>query len=518
MKLKPTGLHWPAIIGTLLFSFLVMLFISTSSPLYTVNSSPDANIMMTVGKGLLHNLLPYRDLFDNRGPLIYLLYSLAALVSYHSFIFIYVFESILLFFDLILGYLILRQFIIARLAYPLTLFMLPLMFNEYFFQHGDTPESIAIPFLLLMIYQLLKHQDLKFTKLTLYSQGLFVGIAFWIKYTFLFPWFGVGLVLMSAYFLEKRFADFFKLIGFGLLGYLTVTVPIIIFYHLHHSLATMLKVYFLFNVKYYQHSNFDLTQFVKLPQIDPVSMWVEGLVVVMVLTIILLPRVIWTIKAALLVSLSLETLSIITVKVTATYYYTLISVFSILILVLLGIVLQKILPKLAIENPFLICLLVVLSAYGMLTLNQNYRYSSMFPHNAVYSLDHHQTTPYQERFAKIINRSSDRSLLVYRTIDVSMYTTLGTLPQSKYFVKNNLDYQPMINSQKEQLKSLKNKFVVTISLPPTNDSAMTRKSLKRLQNKTLRRHYHLVDTATVLKYTSFVYQYPLKYYLYERND
>ncbi|MBW1605084.1 glycosyltransferase family 39 protein [Lactobacillus sp. Sy-1] len=518
MKQQKRRLHWPTIIGTLLLSFLVMLFLSTSSPLYAVNPSPDANIMMTVGKGFLHGLMPYQNLFDNRGPLIYLLYSLAALVSYHSFILIYILESLLLFFDLTISYFILRLFMRRRLAYPLALFIIPLMFNEYFFQHGDTPESIVIPFLLLMIYQLIKHQDLHFSWWTLLFQGIFVGIAFWIKYTFLFPWFGIGLGLSIIYLFQKRFRDLFKLVGWGLLGFVLVTAPTLMLYHAHHSLAVMLKVYFWFNVKYYQHSNFDLTQLIKLPQTDIVALWVEIMIVVTLASIMLVPRIKWSVKVILMVSLILEALSIITVKVTATYYYTLISVFGIFILALVGFILQTGLPKLAVENPFLICLLVVISLWGIVATNQNYRYSSFFPHNEIYSVSHRETEPYQTRFARIINRSNDRSLLAYRTIDVSLYTVLGTLPNNKYFVQNNLTYPPMKKSQAKQLKSLKNKFVLTISLPPDQPGIATRRSLKKLQNKTLKRHYHLVDTATVLKYTSSVQQYRLKYYLYERND
>ncbi|MHA8110338.1 ArnT family glycosyltransferase [Lactobacillaceae bacterium Melli_B4] len=519
MEPKKLGLRWPAVIGMLLFSFILMLFLSTASPLYPINSSPDANIMMTVGKGFWHGLMPYHDLFDNRGPLIYLLFSLVSLISYQSFIAIYLLESILLFIDLILSYLILKWFMSSRLSYALSFFIIPFMFNEYFFQHGDTPESLIIPFMLFTFYQLLKHQALKFSNRTLLIQGLFVGIAFWIKYTLIIPWLGLGIVIGLVYLFNRRFADLFKLTGWGLLGYAIVTIPILWLYQAKHILAEMLKVYFVFNVKYYQHSNFDLTQLISLPQTDAVALWVEIMIVAMMVAIAVMPKVTWQLKLAFELSLIIETLAIITVKVTATYYYTLISVFAIFILIVVGSLLQRGLPKMVIENPLLPRLLIVLSFCGIALTNQNYHYSRLFPNNQVYSFNRQANEPYQERFANIINKSQDRSLLTYRTIDVSLYTNLGTLPTNKYFVQNNLDYQPMRESQKQQLKSLKNKYVLTISLPPSLNTAAARRSVHRVEhNRTLKKYYHLVDRVDVLKYTSSVQQYELRYYLFERNQ
>ncbi|MEJ6399873.1 ArnT family glycosyltransferase [Nicoliella lavandulae] len=518
MKLKQLNMNWFSLLFLLIASFIIMTFLSTSSPLYLVNPSPDANIMMTVGKGFWHGLMPYHDLFDNRGPLIYLFYSLVALVNYHSFTLVFILEALWLFIDLILGFKILRHFMRSTIAYPLTFFIVPLMFNEFFFQHGDTPESMVIPFLLAMIYQLIKHPDFHFSRLAIFSQGLFVGIAFWIKYTFLIPWFGIGLVIALTYLFKKQFQSLFRLLGWGGLGYAIVTVPILVLYNVHHILFEMLDVYFMFNLKYYNRSNFDLMQLIQLPQVDPVARWVEIMVLITIIMIAIIPKLNWRTKAALEIGLILETISIITVKVTATYYYTLMAVFSIFILVGIGILFQKILPNMVIENPFLPCLLIVLSACATLLMNQNYRYSRLFPHNPLYSLDHRATEPYQMRFAKVIDRSKDRSLLVYKNIDVSLYTKLGTLPNNKYFVKNNLNYQPMIKSQAKQLKSLKNNFVLTIQ-PTKPQTPATRRLVRDLaNNKTLRTHYHLVDTTKALKFTSATNLYDVQYDLYQRNQ
>ena len=57
---------------------------SLSSPLYAFNTWVDANCFMTVGKSMLYGLVPYRDLYEQKGPLLYALYALCYLVSHRS--------------------------------------------------------------------------------------------------------------------------------------------------------------------------------------------------------------------------------------------------------------------------------------------------------------------------------------------------------------------------------------------------------------------------------------------------
>ena len=56
---------WP-----LLCAGLALVFASTASPLYATNFWTDTNIYFTIGRGMLKGLMPYRDLFDHKGPLL----------------------------------------------------------------------------------------------------------------------------------------------------------------------------------------------------------------------------------------------------------------------------------------------------------------------------------------------------------------------------------------------------------------------------------------------------------------
>ena len=99
----PTSLHrlvrklgtWPETIFLLLLGFLVSWYGSTSSPRYGWMYAPDANIYLTMGQAWLQEgLYPYADLFDHKGPFIFLINGLASLISPGGYTGLYLMESL----------------------------------------------------------------------------------------------------------------------------------------------------------------------------------------------------------------------------------------------------------------------------------------------------------------------------------------------------------------------------------------------------------------------------------------
>jgi len=78
----------------LLISVLFLLIATKSSPLYPFNNWADANISFTMGKGMMNGKVLYRDLFDHKGPYMYLLFGLGYLISNTSFLGIFIFQII----------------------------------------------------------------------------------------------------------------------------------------------------------------------------------------------------------------------------------------------------------------------------------------------------------------------------------------------------------------------------------------------------------------------------------------
>ena len=69
----------------LIVSILTLLICSKNSPLYPYNDWVDGNAFFTMGKGMFNGKVPYKDLFEQKGPLLYLIYGIGYLISHDTF-------------------------------------------------------------------------------------------------------------------------------------------------------------------------------------------------------------------------------------------------------------------------------------------------------------------------------------------------------------------------------------------------------------------------------------------------
>ena len=81
----------------MLFSFLVstlfLLVCTKSSPLYPMNDWVDVHCFFTMGKSILNGIVPYAELYEQKGPVLYFMYAIAALISDRSFIGVFLLEG-----------------------------------------------------------------------------------------------------------------------------------------------------------------------------------------------------------------------------------------------------------------------------------------------------------------------------------------------------------------------------------------------------------------------------------------
>ena len=76
------------------FAFAILYICTASSPRYATNPWNDANAFLTVGKAMANGLTVYKDIFEQKGPLLYLIHALACFISDTSFTGVYVMQSL----------------------------------------------------------------------------------------------------------------------------------------------------------------------------------------------------------------------------------------------------------------------------------------------------------------------------------------------------------------------------------------------------------------------------------------
>ena len=69
------------IIFCLIIASLFLCMNTKSSPLYKLNDWYDAQCFFTMGKSMMNGLVPYLDLFEQKGPLLFFIYGIASIIS-----------------------------------------------------------------------------------------------------------------------------------------------------------------------------------------------------------------------------------------------------------------------------------------------------------------------------------------------------------------------------------------------------------------------------------------------------
>src|SRR5699024_10602220 len=213
-----------------------------SSFLYPINDWVDSNCFFTMGKALMNGRVLYRDIYEQKGPLLYFVHGLAYLFSNDSFIGVYIIEalsfSLFLFFSIKSAELYLKRYDLLLLMAPILSFMI---LTSKSFSHGDSVEELSLVFVIYGLYSVLN--SIKKGKSLQKKEALFNGIGaasmLWMKYTLVGFYIGLIIVILFMYISKKEFKELFTIIQYFLLGFFIITIPIFIYFLINDSLEDL---------------------------------------------------------------------------------------------------------------------------------------------------------------------------------------------------------------------------------------------------------------------------------------
>ncbi len=242
---------WIVYVVCLLVSFLFMFFYGLNSPIHTFNSHCDYQWYLTMGRGWMAGKIPYRDLFEQKGPIIYAVFAIASLFPNTQFA-VWCVEVVVVSLFLFFCYRIARKFLSPWLSLlVLPLMMMILSTNYCRGLEGACVEEYCLP---IFAYGLLCFLDFIMDKRPTTWQrslalGICIGILFWVKFTML-EFFVVPLliwVIINLRQLKTVMRSVLVMLG----GLLIVTVPIMIYFTAVGALDDLFKVYFWNNLSHY---------------------------------------------------------------------------------------------------------------------------------------------------------------------------------------------------------------------------------------------------------------------------
>lgn len=172
----------------LLASAALLLLCSQCSPLYPINVWGDANCLMTVGRVMKEGGVVYRDIYEQKGPTLYLIHALAACISDTSFLGVYVLEVFSFAAVLFLACRMAMRRRRAFAAYADAVLIGACLLVGGAFSRGDSAEEFCLPFLMGALFLAFHHygeEDGPMRARALFVCGLLAGVVATIKFTIL---------------------------------------------------------------------------------------------------------------------------------------------------------------------------------------------------------------------------------------------------------------------------------------------------------------------------------------------
>ncbi len=232
---------------TLCFSLLLAL-----NPWSEGFPGTDASVFLYIGKMMEQGAIPYVDLFDHKGIVLYLWEWLGAVITQGSFTGMWLVEMLHLFAMAVLVLFITSLFTEKRGARYLTAVLSLFVLDCYLaYEGGNLTEEYALPWMMLSLYIFLKYfmtQEYRIWEI------LLLGVSFTMSFFLRANMIGVWAAFLPVVFVEFVWKKRWKDIGACILGFLggvaAVLVPLGAYMLATGCLDEMIQYYFVFNFGY----------------------------------------------------------------------------------------------------------------------------------------------------------------------------------------------------------------------------------------------------------------------------
>ena len=449
----------PIVWSTLILSAVIVITLcSKCSPLYPLNDWDDPNCFLTVGRSVCHGNVLYRDIFEQKGPILYFLHSLACLISERSFIGIYFAELIAAVIFLFYSFKTAELFIGKKAVWVIPLTACT-VYGSYSFQGGDSAEELLLPFAAFTLYTALytAKERKMIPPLTSVLTGISIGIALWIKFTLLGVFMGFVLAFVILYIKKRKIKDIFLTALLMTTGLLLCSAPVIIYFICSDSLGYLYEVYIYDNLFLYGTGG-------GIPVIGAVINLLAGAFVLLmnhplcfVFTVLGLIYIIRTAdRRTKLIYLIIFAVTFFFTYTGGRFYAYYALILSIFIPVGAAALIKHCHCSGESDNKKTGIMRIVTNTAYIAALIVGIVFCPNFSRLGK-SADEYP----QFRFDKYISQKENASLLNYGFLDGGFYTVSGIVPDCRFFCTLNIPYDEMYDVQNEYIARGLADFIVT---------------------------------------------------------
>lgn len=235
----------------LIAAIFCTLFSFSTSPLYHIYSQ-DSAVFMMIGEGILDGMVPYRDLFENKGPLLYFLEAFPQ-IFVEGRLGVFLLQTVFLW--LVLS--VWRRITVLLLNNVATnvQYVVPVLYLIYLIfclSGGNLSEEYSNFFSVIAVYLLLRAivQQKPPGSIGCAALGACTSCVFFIRVNDVAGVLVISLFAVYLVFRQKRIAKCVTSVLAYLAGFALVALPIFMYYIYHNALQDMMYGYFYINFKY----------------------------------------------------------------------------------------------------------------------------------------------------------------------------------------------------------------------------------------------------------------------------
>lgn len=269
----------------LLFSLCLACIVGTFYRLYPgnhMNPDWDSAVFLYIGKRMTEGKIPYVDLFDHKGPLLYLIQYLGCLLSPNSFTGVWFLEIINLFVALFISCKTVRLLAKRNSSIYITLLLTYFLCGWKVWQGGNFSEEYALPWISIALYifvYFFKNNTYKSHHIILL--GFSFAAVFLLRANMVAVWIAwipaVALILLF----QKRFHELRSCITLFIFGTILLFLPTVLIALKNRSLYAMWRYYILFNFSYTGQVRLNIASWLKSALSSVLLLW-PGLMAIIV--------------------------------------------------------------------------------------------------------------------------------------------------------------------------------------------------------------------------------------------
>lgn len=462
----------PELMFLVIAASVTITFASTCSPLYPLNPWNDANCFFTLGRGIIHGLVPYKDLYEQKGPLLYFVYALAALISDRSFAGAWLIECVMASLFAVFSWKTVKLFADPpRFTIALMPLLIGITYSLKMFNYGGNAEELCFPLLTVAFYlgvrSMINGDGIPSNREALIC-GLITAALFWIKYTFIGFMGGFCIYILAVTIRLKDFARLWSLIWRFIAGFVILTVPILLYFVATGSLKYLWEAYF-YNVVAYHTPSADVSGPAYMPVIKYIYNPIRGLFltsrkypvfgIMMVLSLVSLffiGKKVLKKTSFFFVITYVFTIGIVFMRPLVVYYYAYITAYCFCLALIPMVKGLDLVSKAFKESPRFMKGLIsfLLMACSVVAVLQNKNMYLIFKSRDYLA---------QYRFAEVINQTPDAKILTYDIMDSGFYTAAGLLPHNRYYcyLAMEKDFPDILEEQDRLIKEGYFDYIVT---------------------------------------------------------